>query len=363
MTVKKKSQGKSRLRRLFATRRRRWLAVGGILVILILIFMAVRHSNQQRADEKPKYNVLTVSSQADFELTGKIEPVQTQVLNLPSGDLQSLNVKDGDHVTQGQAILTMHNDNTQDSVAELQADLSKSQRTMNAQQQTINNLRQQLNGLSQGDEGYADLQNQLNEAQNAYADAQASVAATQQRLNTTAGKVNQTLTAPFAGYVTVDQSKQDAPVVTLYSDNLQFVSQVSEYDYSKLHQSTNLTIKALATNRTAKTQVSYLATIPTKSAGNNTKYEVTANVNANNFMAGQTAKASIKQAGVQIPKSAVRNGKVFVVDHDNRVRETEVSGRAVNNSYIVTDGVDAGDRIVTNPNSKLKDNAKVDQDD
>ena len=51
---------------------------------------------------------------------------------------------------------------------------------------------------------------------------------------------------------------------------------------------------------------------------------------------------------------------LFVVDSDNRVRETDVSGRAVNSSYIVTDGVDAGDRIVTNPNSKLKNNAKVD---
>ncbi len=202
--------------------------------------------------------------------------------------------------------------------------------------------------------------NQLTEAQNAYADAQASVAATQQRLNTASSKVNQTLTAPFAGYVTVDQSKQNAPVITLYSDTLQFVGQVSEYDYSKFHQSADLKVKALATNRTANTQVSYLSTIPTKNSGNNTKYEVTANVSANKFMAGQTAKASIKQDGVQIPKSAVRHGKVFVVDSDNRVRETDVSGRAVNSSYIVTDGVDAGDRIVTNPNSKLKNNAKVD---
>ncbi len=360
MTAKRNSQRKPRLRRLFATRRRRWITIGGVIIILLLIVIAVRHNNAQKAAEKTEYNVLKVTSQTDFNLTGKIEPVQTQTLTLPSGNLQSLNVKDGDHVTQGEAILTMHNSNTQDSVAELQADLSKSQRTMNAQQQTVNNLRQQLNGMTSGDEGYADLQSQLNEAQNAYADAQASVASTQQRLNTASSKVNQTLTAPFAGYVTVDQSKQNEPVVTLYSDSLQFVGQVSEYDYSKLHQSINIKVTALATKRTADTQVSYLATIPTKNSGNNTKYEVTANVNANKFMAGQTAKASVKQDGVQIPKSAVRHGKVFVVGANDRVRETEVSGHAFNSSYIVTDGVDAGDRIVTNPNSKLKDNAKVD---
>lgn len=360
MTAKRNSHYKSRLRQLFATRRRRWIGIGGLIVIIILVLVSIRHASEEKATEKNEYNILRVTEQSDFNLTGKIEPVQTQTLTLPSGNLQNLNVKNGDHVAQGEALLTMHNDSTQDSVTELQGDLSKSQRTMNAQQQTINNLRQQLNGMGQGDEGYNDLRNQLTEAQNAYADAQASVAATQQQLSTASSKVNQTLTAPFAGYVTVDQSKQNAPVITLYSDTLQFVGQISEYDYSKLHQSADLKVKSLATNRTANTQVSYLSTIPTKNSGNNTKYEVTANVSANKFMAGQTAKASIKQDGVQIPKSAVRHGKVFVVDSDNRVRETDVSGRAVNSSYIVTDGVDAGDRIVTNPNSKLKNNAKVD---
>lgn len=360
MTAKRNSHRKSRLRRLVSTKKRRWIVGITALIVIILIFTAIHHANKADKAAKSDYHIMSVVAQPNFNLTGKIEPVQTQTLTLPSGNLQRLNVKNGDHVTQDEAILTMHNDNTQDSVAELQADLSKSQRTMSAQQQTVNNLRQQLNGMSSGDEGYTDLRSQLSEAQNAYADAQASVSSTQQRLNTASGKVNQTLTAPFAGYVTVDQSKQNEPVVTLYSDNLQFVGQVSEYDYSKLHQSTNLRITALATNRSTNSQVSYLATIPTKNAGNNTKYEVTANVNANQFMAGQTAKAAIKQDGVQIPKTAVRHGKVFVVGADKRVRETKVSGQAVNSAFIVTDGIDAGDRIVTNPNRKLTDNAKVD---
>ena len=77
-------------------------------------------------------------------------------------------------------------------------------------------------------------------------------------------------------------------------------------------------------------------------------------------MAGQTAKASIKQDGVLIPKKAVRNGKVFIVDANGRVRKTKISGHAVNSSYVVTNGIDEGDKIVINPNSKLKNNTKVD---
>ena len=296
MTAKRTSQKQSRWRKLLATKRRRLIMIISILVILILIIIGIQHSNTKKDKSQSTFSTMRVTSQPSFNLTGKIEPVETQMLTVPSGKLQSLNVKNGDHVVQGQAILTMHNDDLQSQVA--------------------------------------NLQNQLDQSQSASSDNQTTVS--------------------------IDQSKEDAPVVTLYSDNLQFVGQVSEYDYDKLHQSTDLKVKALATNHVANTQVNYLATIPTKGTGNNTRYKVTASVNANQFMAGQTAKASIKQDGILIPKKAVRNGKVFVVDTDGKARKAKISGHAVNSSYVVTDGIDEGDKIVINPNSKLKNNTKVD---
>lgn len=322
MTAKRTSKKQSRWRKLLATRRRRWTLTIGILVIIILVIVGVQRSKANKAQSQSKYSTMKVVTQPSFNLTGKIEPVKTQTLSLPSGNLQNLNVKNGDYVVQGQAILTMHNDDLQNQVTE--------------------------------------LQNQLSQSQGNSSDDQNSGPSMQQQLKNVSGKVNQTLTAPYSGYVSVDQSKENAPVITLYSDDLQFVGQVSEYDYDKLHQSTDLRVKALATNHVANTQVNYLATIPTKSSGNNTRYEVTASVNANKFMAGQTAKASIKQDGILIPKKAVRNGKVFVVGTDGHARKTKVSGHAVNSSYVVSDGIDEGDRIVINPNSKLKNNAKVD---
>ena len=84
----------------------------------------------------------------------------------------------------------------------------------------------------------ANLQNQLDQSQSASSDDQTTGSSMQQQLKNISEKVNQTLVAPYSGYVSIDQSKEDAPVVTLYSDNLQFVGQVSEYDYDKLHQST-----------------------------------------------------------------------------------------------------------------------------
>ncbi|MDM8260039.1 efflux RND transporter periplasmic adaptor subunit [Limosilactobacillus vaginalis] len=322
MTAKRTSQKQSRWRKLLATKRRRLIMIISILVILILIIIGIQHSNTKKDKSQSTFSTMRVTSQPSFNLTGKIEPVETQMLTVPSGKLKSLNVKNGDHVVQGQAILTMHNDDLQSQVA--------------------------------------NLQNQLDQSQSASSDDQTTGSSMQQQLKNISEKVNQTLVAPYSGYVSIDQSKEDAPVVTLYSDNLQFVGQVSEYDYDKLHQSTDLKVKALATNHVANTQVNYLATIPTKGTGNNTRYKVTASVNANQFMAGQTAKASIKQDGILIPKKAVRNGKVFIVDTDGKARKAKISGHAVNSSYVVTDGIDEGDKIVINPNSKLKNNTKVD---
>ena len=322
MTAKRTSQKQSRWRKLLATKRRRLAMIISVFVILILLIIGIQHSTAKKNQSQATFSTMRVTSQPSFNLTGKIESVETQVLALPSGKLQSLAVKNGDHVVQGQAILTMHNDDLQNQVANLQNQLDQSQSTSSADQTNGPSMQQQLKNIS--------------------------------------GKFNQTLVAPYSGYVSIDQSKEDAPVVTLYSDNLQFVGQVSEYDYDKLHQSTDLKVKALATNHIANTQVNYLATIPTKGTGNNTRYKVTASVNANQFMAGQTAKASIKQDGVLIPKKAVCNGKVFIVDANGRVRKTKISGHAVNSSYVVTNGIDEGDKIVINPSSKLKNNTKVD---
>ncbi|MGN1279368.1 MAG: RND transporter MFP subunit, partial [Limosilactobacillus sp.] len=175
-----KNSRRGRHLHLLATRRRRWLIIGGTLLV-VAAGIGIARGLGDKEDDRPKYHTMRVTSQADFALTGKVEPTQAQVLSLPAGKMQDLNVKNGDHVTQGETILTTHDQDSQDSATELQGDLTKSQQQVKSQQQTINSLQQQLNSADA--DGQADLQSQLAEAQNAYADAQASVTATQNRLN------------------------------------------------------------------------------------------------------------------------------------------------------------------------------------
>lgn len=298
-------------------KKKRWWII--LIIVLIVLTGGVAYARQnQHKDTTPRYQTMRVGKQADFALTGKVAANEQQVLTLPEGKLQSLNVKDGDHVVQGQTILTTYYDASQDPTTD----------TDNASPNAAAN------------------------------DNQSDQAAAPQIVRRT-----NTLTAPYSGYVSVDQSKQGQPVITLYSDSLQFAGKVSEYDYSKLHNGTNLHVKALATNHTETTPVNYLSLIPAKDSGNNAKYKVTANLNPQKFMIGQTLRATIAQDGVRIPNAAVVHHHVYIVDSDGRARYAKVSGHAVNGSFIATDGVDAGDKIVTNPDHQLKNHMRINQHD
>lgn len=103
MTAKRTSQKQSRWRKLLATKRRRLVTIISVLVIviLILIIIGIQHSTAKKNKSQSSFSTMRVTSQPSFNLTGKIEPVETQVLALPSGKLQSLAVKNGDHVVQG----------------------------------------------------------------------------------------------------------------------------------------------------------------------------------------------------------------------------------------------------------------------
>lgn len=355
----KDNNGRSqRLRRLTHNRHRWWYLAAAVLVILGLVTYVV---GRRRASDhqKPRYRTSAAVAQGSFNISGKIQPTQTQVLTLPDGKLQNLNVKNGDHVSRGQALLTVTNQESKDNALSLQGDVSKSQQDLQSQQQTINQLNQQLGQMSSTDEGYADLQSQLSQARAAYQDAQSSLSLSQNRLNEANNQAHQTLVAPYDGYVTVNTSKSSEPVVTIYSDTLQFAGKVSEYDYAKVRQGDTLKVRALATRHTQKTPITFLSRVPAKASGNNSRYELTANVEGKKFIDGQTAKAALSQDGVQIPKSAVVGHHVFIKE-GNHYRKTRVSGHAENSFFIVSDGVDDGDQVVVNPDGKLKNGTRTD---
>ncbi|KRL82993.1 efflux RND transporter periplasmic adaptor subunit [Ligilactobacillus equi] len=344
----------------FFTKKR--LIIGGIALIclLCLIFFL----NKPKKDKGPHYQVVTVAKTADLTLTGSVIPNQSQVLDLPNGKVQNIAVVNGQKVQRGETLVTAYDETAAQEVASLQADISKQQRSQNSQQRTIANLQRQMRGLSQSDDGYSELQSQLTEAQNQVADAQADLNQDNTKLATAQAKVNPTLTAPFDGIIAVDDSKQNHPVLTLYSAGLQFKGYISEYDYNKVKVDTPVTVTATATNHHQDTKVSFLATFPAREDGksNGSKYEIHADLSPESFMNGQTVKLAAKQSEVQIAAKAVKKHHVFVYQH-GKVRAIRVDGQIKGAVFVVTDGLKAGQKIIANPDTKLKDGDSIDSND
>lgn len=331
--------------------------IGTAIVLVLLIGMGIINKiKQNKAAQSSRYVVAKVTKTTPLTLTGTVAAQQQQVLSLPSGKVQSIGVANGQKVSEGDPLVTTYSESANEELTDAKQELVKAQRNVTAQQNNVS--------AAQSEDGTASgSASSVAQAQASLADAQSDVTAAQNKVNTLSQKVTQTLTAPFDGTVTVDDTKQDAPVITIYSNDLKFKSKVSEYNYSKLKTGQEIHVRALATGKQADTTISYLATVPTtNSQSNGASYEVDADLSNEDFMDGQTVKASVAQNQLRIPKSSVKNGQVYVVKN-GKAKAVAVSGKRVNEYFEVKSGVKIGQQIVTNPDSKLHNGTKVSADD
>ena len=330
--------------------------IGTAIVLVLLIGMGIINKiKQNKAALSSRYVVAKVAKTTPLTLTGTVAAQQQQVLSLPSGKVQSIGVANGQKVSEGDPLVTTYSESANEELTDAKQELAKAQRNVTAQQNNVS-AAQSEDGTASGSACSVAL------AQASLADAQSDVTAAQNKVNTLSQKVTQTLTAPFDGTVTVDDTKQDAPVITIYSNDLKLKTKVSEYNYSKLKTGQAIHVRALATGKQADTTISYLATVPTtNSQSNGASYEVDADLSSKDFMDGQTVKASVAQNQLRIPKSSVKNGQVYVVKN-GKAKAVAVSGKRVNEYFEVKSGVKAGQQIVTNPDSKLHNGTKVSAD-
>lgn len=329
-----------------------------IMLILAIIWGIADKIKQNKAASESHYVVAKVAKTTPLTLTGTVAAQQQQVLSLPSGKVQSIGVANGQKVSEGDPLVTTYSESANEELTDAKQELAKAQRNVTAQQNNVSAA--QKDAATQSEDGTTSgSASSVAQAQASLADAQADVTAAQNKVNTLSQKVTQTLTAPFDGTVTVDDSKQNAPIITIYSNDLKLKTKVSEYNYSKLKVGQSIHVRALATGKQADTTISYLATVPTTNKqSNDSNYEVNADLSSDDFMDGQTVKASVAQDQLRIPKSSVKNGKVYVVE-DGKAKVVKVSGKRVNGYFEVKKGVKAGTSIVTNPDAKLHNGTKV----
>lgn len=306
---------------------------------------------------KNKYQTYKVTKALPLTMSGKVAADKTQSLNSPTGKLQQVNVNDGQTVKNGDILLTVTSTDVQESISSQQDVVNKANRAVNSASTTFKNAQQSYNQADA--ETKISLKDSLTQAQQSLTDANGDLQDAQNKLVELQGKLNVSLKAPFDGVVSVSTATKDGiPTITINSNQKVLQTSVSEYDYSKVHSGDAVTVSGIDGSPKQSTTITKIEQIPSSQGKGTTYYPLSANVN-NDFLYGQSVKVSVPQSQLKIPKSAVYKGSVYKVI-DGKASRVQADVTRDGDSYIVNSGISQGEKLITNPDSKLTNGEVVD---
>ncbi|REH83860.1 efflux RND transporter periplasmic adaptor subunit [Staphylococcus felis] len=338
--------------------------VGVLLLVGIALLVRAFGQGQSNHDDNNGYNTYKVQKESPIRITGKISPssVKTYQNNSQVGDFVSVQVEDGQYVQQGTPLINYDIDPTQ---------------------------RQKL-------------VDQINQA-NAKGDQQQIDKAIKQ-LNRYDGQIYNSVNATFSGTVAVDNStnvSEGEPILRLISNEPEIQTTVSEFDLDKIKVGKDVKIKVTSNGKTGQGKITRIGQLPTSydsqsasqsgggeaiggmegdeegqsslstnnpidsnpslGKGNETsKYQVMIGELDFDVKNGYTVEAQIPLDALKIPKSALtKDDKVFVVDDKNIAHKRTIQYDENNGDIIIKKGLKANDKIIKNPDNKVKDGEKV----
>ena len=327
-----------------------------------------------------EYPVVTAgTSSADMQTTypATIKGVQdVEIRPKASGFLTQINVKEGQVVSAGQVLFVIDNETAQASVRQAQAAVNTAQQQVNTAKLTYDNALQLHANKVIGDYEMQTSQNNYESAKAGLAQAQAGLASAKEALSycyvksPAAGVVG---TLPFKKGALVSGSNVLTTVSNISSMEVYF--SVTEKDAMVMSKSgegvaafpavklqlsdgsiyghEGKVTKMSGVIDAATGSVQIIATFPNpekllKSGG-----------------AGNIVIPRVNSSAIIIPQSCVsevQNKKfVYTLGKDNKVKYTEIKVDPQNdgNNYIVTEGLNVGDKYVTNGITKLTDGMEI----
>lgn len=325
-----------------------------------------------------EYPVVTVgTSNADMQTTypASIKGIQdVEIRPKAQGFLTQINVKEGQTVGAGQVLFVIDNETYQAQVRQAQAAVNAAQQQVNTAKLTSENAQQLHNNKVIGDYELQTSKNNYESAQAQLAQAQAALASAQEALSycyvkSPANGVVGTL--PFKSGALVSGSNVLTTVSNISSMEVYF--SVTEKEAMLISQ------KGLSSMPAVKLQLAdgsiYEHTgIVTKMSGvidaaTGSVQLIAAFPNPQKLLkSGATGKVIIPRTNtgaIVIPQSCVsevQNKKfVYVLGNDNKVKykEIQVDPQNDGNNYIVTGGLQTGDKYVSNGITKLSDGMEI----
>lgn len=328
-------------------------------------------------NEYPVTTVGTATADMQTVYPATIKGVQdVEIRPKAQGFLVQINVKEGQTVGAGQLLFVIDNETYQAQVRQAQAAVNTAQQQVNTAKLTYDNSKQLHVNKVIGDYEMQTSENNYESAKAQLAQAQAALASAKEALSFCYVK------SPAAGVVGTLPFKKGALVSG--SNVLTTVSNISSMDvYFSINEKEAMTIaksgEGLSVFPAVKLQlndgtiyghegkVTKMSGVIDSSTGSVQLIATFPNPEKllKSGGAGNIVIPRVNTDAIIIPQSCVmevQNKKfVYTLGKDNKVVYTEIKVDPQNdgNNYIVTDGLKAGDKYVTNGVTKLSDGMEI----
>lgn len=326
-------------------------------------------------NEYPVLTVGTSSTQMQTTYPATIKGVQdVQICPKVQGFITQINVKEGQTVGAGQVLFVIDNETAQQQVRQSQAAVNTAQQQANTAKLTYENSQKLHENRVIGDYELQTAQNAYEVAQAQLAQAQAGLASAREQLSYCYVK------SPASGVVGTLPFKKgalvsNANVLTTVSNNssMEVYFSITEKAAMQL-QAAGLQSLPSVKLQLADGSIYNMDGTVTKMSG--VIDQATGSVQL--IATFQNPQKLLKSGGtgtiiiprqennaIIIPQSCVsevQNKKfVYLVDKDNKVKYTEIKVDPQNDgqNYIVTEGLKAGDKFVSNGITKLTDGMEI----
>ncbi|MCO4358679.1 HlyD family efflux transporter periplasmic adaptor subunit [Staphylococcus agnetis] len=335
------------------------LSILGIAVLIIAGFIAKAVTGMNKHD-KAAYDIYQVKTESPIKVMGKVSPesIKTYQNNAQLGDFISVQVSEGQRVTQGTPLINY--------------DINPNKR---------NELYQQVRQAeAKGD------QRAINQAW--------------KQLNQYDSQVNDSVYATFNG-IASDIKKTNVgngePILKLIADEPQIKTTVTEFDLNKISVGDAVNVTVTSTGKKGKGKIKNISELPTSydqdqhaggqtamsgtesgegqamTASNPTEHNPNgADDNASSKYTvmigdldfdvrnGFSVEAEIPLDTIKLPLSVLtKDDHVFVVDKDGTVHKRQIKYDENNGELILKKGLKKGDKLIKNPDSDLRDGKKV----
>ena len=325
-----------------------------------------------------EYPVVTAgTSSADMQTTypASIKGVQdVEIRPKAQGFLTQINVKEGQTVSAGQVLFVIDNETYQAQVRQAQAAVNSAQQQVNTAQLTYDNSKQLHANKVIGDYELQTSANTLESAKAGLAQAQAVQATAKEALSYCYVK------SPAAGVVGTLPIKKGAlvsgsNVLTTVSNisSMEVYFSVTEKDAMRISQEGLSVFPPVKLQLADGTVYGHEGTVTKMSgvidAATGSVQVIAVFSNPDKVLksggTGNIIIPRVNSSAIIIPQacvSEVQNKKfVYTLTDGNKVKYTEIKVDPQNdgNNYIVTEGLKAGDKYVTNGITKLNDGMEI----